>query len=248
MQISMDEFTLTMSQIYAAAGVFVLILTLISLVGIATLRKEPKRMAWVITSFNAFIMSALGIHYLIYVLPKVKNFFAMPPENIAIFEGRNDFAVLMCLWFALVNVFDIGVGLVFYRKYLGLLTAYIHHSVFIWIMFACTTGNGLFMTVTPFSPSFSVLMIEELPTFVLAIGSLFPSLRSDLGFGLTFFIFRLCYHIFFYYYAIKVDVNTTELVLFAFTTLMHANWFYAWVSKYGSKDARIKTETNKKAA
>ena len=38
-------------------------------------------------------------------------------------------------------------------------------------------------------------MLFELPTFVLALGAVAPRLRADLSFGLSFFAFRVAYHV-----------------------------------------------------
>jgi hypothetical protein len=51
--------------------------------------------------------------------------------------------------------------------------------------------------VKPWNTIFVVLCLEELPTFLLGLGTLYPCLRTDLGFGLTFFFFRLLVHVWF---------------------------------------------------
>jgi hypothetical protein len=240
MALSMTAFTLSAAQVYAAAALFSLILALISVTGIKLYAKEPKRLAWFISLINSGLLTLLGFYYLYYKVSTDSDFFVMKAENAVHFTGRTDFCVLICLWFALANIFDIAVGLVYYRKYLGLLTAYIHHSVFIWIMFTSTTGNGLFVEVTPFCPTFITLIIEELPTFLLALGSIFPEFRTDIGFGVTFFLFRIALHAYFFIYVVKVQAQTTVITLFTLTMLMHLNWFYSWVTKYGSNAVKPK--------
>ena len=47
-------------------------------------------------------------------------------------------------------------------------------------MIISTTGNGFFMTAIPFASSFVFMLIEEFPTFLLALGSVYPSLRTGL--------------------------------------------------------------------
>lgn len=231
----MTSYTLSLAEVYAFAFLFSSILTIISVVGVQCCGKDSKRLSWVISVVNSFVMTVLGAYYLFFKISSDPDFFRMIPENVIHFEDRTDFTVLVCLWFALANIFDIGVGLVFYPKQLGLLTAYIHHSAFIWIMWTSTTGNGLFITLKPFSPAFCNMLIEELPTFLLALGSLSAQFRTDLGFGVTFFLLRIVYHLYFLVYAIRIQVQTTEIVLYFLTTLLHVNWFATWVTKYGSK-------------
>jgi len=103
------------------------------------------------------------------------------------------------------------------------------------MMIACTTGHGGVIEVTPFASAFASMLIEELPTFLLALGSIFPACRSDIGFGLTFFVLRLLLHMIFLIFAILVGVDHSVAVLYAFTMAMHINWFYVWMTKYGRK-------------
>jgi hypothetical protein len=180
-----------------------------------------------------------GAAYLVVKVPAFEHLFISGGgADIALsffHEPTNNFTFLICLWFGMVNVFDIVVGHFFYPKYLGLLTGYVHHIVFIWTMLASTTGNGLFMTTRPFATPFVFMLIEEFPTFLLALGSMFPRLRTDAGFGLSFFLLRIVYHSYFACYAFLNShvVDGAILVLYAMTLAMHLNWFYSWVTKYG---------------
>ena len=45
-----------------------------------------------------------------------------------------------------------------------------------------------------FTLGFCLFLPMELPTWILAIGSIYPQRRSDVLFGLTFFFTRICYH------------------------------------------------------
>ena len=104
------------------------------------------------------------------------------------------------------------------------------------------TGDGVFFQGNPFAKSFLTLYIEELPTFLLALGSVFPGLRTDMGFGITFFLFRVCYHGYMGCLSYKSNVDTPVVVLYALTFLLHCFWFYSWVSKYGSKSSSKQTK------
>jgi hypothetical protein len=209
---------------------------------------EQKRRAWLISLINSFVMMVLGIIFLAAKIPIFDGMFTWGAESAAIFhEQTSNFTALTCLWFAIANILDLILGLVYYRKQLGLLTAYIHHSVFIWIMLACTTGNGIFTEMRPFSGTFAVCLIEELPTFLLALGSVFPSCRSDYGFGLTFFSFRILYHSYFMSFAFKSWVDPPILILFVCTFSLHFFWFKTWINKYGMYGPSKKTKDIKTA-
>ncbi len=223
-----------MRQVITAGALFAAVLASVVIISVNSFGpKDTKRLAWIISVVNSGVMTAAGFYYLSFKLSIDAHFFSMIPQNIVHFNDRTDFTTLVCLWFALANLVDIVFGLFYYPKYLGVLTAYIHHSVFIWMMFAATTGNGLFMTVTPFAPAFCNVLIEEFPTFLLAVGSVVPSLRTDIGFGLSFFLLRIVYHIYFLIYAATIKVQTVELTIYILTLLLHLNWFYSWITKYG---------------
>ena len=121
-----------------------------------------------------------------------------------------------------------------YEKY-----AFIKLSLF---LFDCcitcmhsTIGNGLFFTAPPHAGGFTLCMIEEIPTFLLALGSIFPSCRTDIGFGITFFIFRVLYHGYVLCFQIYFGVHMFAVTITFFSMLLHVFWFYGWASKYGKK-------------
>lgn len=233
---NLDSVTLTSAEAYQVGAFFTSILTAISLFGILFLRKDVKRFAWLISTINAGVMTVLGFYFLNYQIQKYPTFFMLDLNNsVKMFHDSSDFTLIVSVWFAVVNVFDLAVGVFFYPKYLGLLTAWIHHTAFIYIMYMSTTGNGGFYTVTPFANTFLLGAVEELPTFLLAFGSMFSQFRTDLGFGVSFFLLRLVYHIYLFYYGIQVGIETPLKAVYTLTTLMHLNWFYSWVSKYGVK-------------
>lgn len=231
MKISMTSYTLTHAELIHAGLAFSFMLTLISLGGIFTLRKDPKKLSWVISLFNSGLMTIAGIFYLTWhVIQSPQYFYLIKLINL---ENNTDFSVLCCLWFGLANLFDLALGVVFYKKYLGFLTAWIHHTAFIWVVFTMVTGNGGIVTgLHPFSISFANLLIEELPTFLLALGSIFPACRTDVGFGATFFIFRLVYHFYFFFSAVRLGTQKTHFVIYTLTGVLHVNWFWNWIMKY----------------
>ena len=242
-----NDFTLTDQQIYHAGGVSLAILAVIVVMALAIFGNEEKKLAWSLSMVNSGIMSLIGIVYLVEKLPSYPRFFFLGDNGIRPFHGLNNVAVLVNIWFALANIVDLLFGMIFYPRFLGLLTAYIHHSVFIWIMWTSATGNGFFLQATPFAPAFSLMLIEEIPTFLLAVGSIFPSLRTDVGFGLTFFLLRICYHSYVFAYAIYSGVEVVALVLYTLTLALHIFWFYGWFTKYSGIGGKSKKEFKPKS-
>ena len=198
--------------------------------------QPAKRYAWAISLLNSFCMCIVGAIYVVLKNNQHPNMFYFNYDADSLFYGRDNLGLLICIWFGLANALDFIYGLILYRVHLGFLTTYVHHSIFIWLMYFCSTRNGFFVTApSPFIPAFCIMLIEEIPTFLLALGTVFPSFRTDLGFGVTFFLLRIVYHAYITTYAIYAQVTTSIIVLYLLTLTMHCNWFYAWVTKYGRK-------------
>jgi hypothetical protein len=227
-----DYFTLTNDQIIKASIFFTIALSCIMATAFLAFRHDTKRLAWSLSAVNSFIMSVVGIIYLWKKLPQYDNFFFFGNNGTLPWHGRCNVSVLAAIWFALANAFDLAFGSVFYPKYMGLLTGYVHHLVFIWVMITSASGNGGFIQLAPFSNAFTLMLIEEVPTFLLAFGSIFSEFRTDLGFGISFFALRIVFHLYGFIYGAKSGVNRVLLVLFTFTLFLHCLWFYGWISKY----------------
>jgi hypothetical protein len=195
--------------------------------------KEKKRLAWCITLLNSLSTTLLC---LVYCSVKTYTSTGIFNSNVTLLmiHGNDNISAITCTVFACVNILDLILGLIFYRSQLGLMTTYIHHSLYTWLMFFLVTGNGLFVTTpTPFSMAFIWCLIEEFPTFLLALGTIFPSLRADLSFGVSFFLLRLLYHSFLFLLMVRMEAYTPMLFLYGLTFAMHLEWFRVWFKKYG---------------
>lgn len=175
-----EKYSLTDNDIIEYSKSFTIVLVLYCIVS-KVLIKTPKKLAWSISILNSFVMVLASTTYIIHKFEDLQTVLRSQSSAVDLFHTKNDFTALVCLWFTLANVADILFGLVFYRKYLQLLTAYVHHSVYIWIMYFSVTGNGGLWTSRPFSPIFIFASIEEIPTFLMSLGSINKSLRTDSG-------------------------------------------------------------------
>lgn len=232
-----EKYTLSDTDIGQAIIMFVILLAVIGVVSKRNIT-ESKKLAWAVSLCNSFIMMNLGFLYLAAKAPGIQGLFsygyAYNNLEVVFHDKPSNFTTLTCLWFALANIFDLFFGFIYYRKHIDPLTGFVHHAVFIWLCFACTTGNGIFFTIRkPFASSFLLCLVEEFPTFLLALGTLFPFFRTNNGFGLSFFLLRIVYHTYFMTYAFHLKADAPVLVLFMMTFLLHVNWFQAWLKKYG---------------
>lgn len=231
-----EVLDLTMDDVIQAFFVFSLLILGVFVLGLIKFQGERRKLSWVISLLGSSSMTLLGTYYILNLLPRYEGIFTYG-ENIGIdvFHAVDNYAAYACIWFALINLYDLTLGLIFYRKYLDPLTAMVHHPVFIWIMYSSTTGKVFHLEGLPYARTFMLMTVEELPTFLLALGSVFPQFRTDIGFGLTFFLLRLAYHVYFFSLAFTKGASVTVKVLLALTLTLHAFWFKNWIVKYGKK-------------
>mmetsp|Transcript_35610 Transcript_35610/g.36320 ORF Transcript_35610/g.36320 Transcript_35610/m.36320 type:complete len:244 (+) Transcript_35610:88-819(+) len=212
-------------------GIITAIICCITVVIAKLMDYEPKKIAWAISLINSATMCVIGFTYVLVKL-YLRGFTLV--WTIDDFLGIDNIAVICCTIFGVANVFDLLLGLIFYPKYLALLTAWVHHLVYIWLMIYCTTGNGIFVSHKPFAQGFMWNIIEELPTFFLSLGSMEPSMRSDAGFGSSFFVLRIVYHALLTIYAVTSTAYGISVIVVYFLTLgLHIHWFTNWFAKYG---------------
>ena len=112
------------------------------------------------------------------------------PNPELIFYSVAPIDIIACIWFAVACTVDLIFGCVYYPKHVDMLTGWIHHIIYIWMMYFSVTGNGLFITARPFASAFVYMLIEEVPTFQMALGNVMPKFRVDLSFGVSYLILR----------------------------------------------------------
>ena len=243
------QYTFTFNDVLAIALYTIAILVLFFTLCRTQFYDNDKKLAWAIGLLASFFMTIVGAVYLYVMIPLSEFWNFFNPAPMRHFHAVNNFNVLVATAFATSNAVDLVVGMLCYRKQLGLLTTFIHHPLYIWMMHFAVTSNGFFLTVpTPFAACFILSGLEELPTFLLALGTMYPAYRTDIGFGVTFFLFRILLHGYYVYSYYIGGGHTTVVVLYSITFAMHLQWFYGWVTKYGSKLLGGGKKTSKKAA
>jgi hypothetical protein len=89
-----------------------------------------KKLTWAISLINSFIMSVIGVFFLADILPRIKmEWFTCLEGNTSAMHGIDNIGVFTCVIFAVANVTDLILGLIFYPSELGLLTTYFHHTM-----------------------------------------------------------------------------------------------------------------------
>lgn len=211
-----------------------------------------KRFGWILSLVNSFVLSLLAIIYTYYryidnneynknekfpLLYISNNMLHVDGKFDDFMIGRDNLSHIMCIHLAIVNIIDLIYGSIYYPDAIDFLSGWIHHIVYIWIVLLCTTGNGLILTSRYFAKGMGIFFLLEIPTFMLSLGHIFKSLRSDYGFGFSFWVFRIILHAYF----IVCDILTYQKyqsleiviqVLLFLTFTMHVYWFYSWSNTY----------------
>ncbi|KAF7290746.1 hypothetical protein MIND_01315300 [Mycena indigotica] len=192
---------------------------------------KPKQAAWILSTVASGTMTASS-------LPFVKDYLEGGLANV---DERVRFAAAINRVFQAYLAADLVVGAFFYRSQINLLTGWVHHLVYIGICeFAIGAGWGYI---------FGLSAVMELPTFVLGLGTLFPHLRSDNLFALTFFATRISFHvvlIFTYFLAANRPQGSLAPALILTSVFpLHAMWFLGCIKGFIRRSNQRKATTAK---
>ena len=211
-------------------------------------KDKRKKFGWILTLVNSFLLSLLSIIYTYYrfvdnnefnkeqkfpILYIANNMLQVNRPFSDFTYGRDNLSSIMCIHLAVVNVIDLVYGSIYYPEAIDILSGWIHHIVYTWIVILCTTGNGFIAVSKPFTKCMGTSLMLEIPTFMLALGHIFKSLRSDYGFGFSFLMLRIIFHA--YVIICMLLSQTTDIILntlLLLTFSMHVFWFYSWSKIY----------------
>jgi hypothetical protein len=150
---------------------------------------------------------------------------------------ENSFSRSIILFFLASNVMDLALGVNDYPKYLDPLSTIMHHIFYIIFM--------LILLSYHYSTGFQLCFLMEIPTFVLAIGTVYKSLRSDFAFGLSFLLTRVLYNAFLAYKLATLSWDGMIWKTCVGVLCIHLYWFQKWVKVYGPRAiATMKVESS----
>ncbi|KAG8221385.1 hypothetical protein J3R82DRAFT_1561 [Butyriboletus roseoflavus] len=133
-----------------------------------------KQRSWILTLFSSAVMSILSLPLVVqYASAGGQLKHVAIPSILTESSGS-----------------DLTMGMLFYRSKVNLLTGWIHHSVYVFIVEYAIQQHWSHIFCLC-----AVMEVRTFPTFVLAIGSIIPRLRSDVFFALCFFTTRIALHI-----------------------------------------------------
>lgn len=179
-----------------------------------------KAKSWIVMLLSSIILSAFGCREYYYIeVNKSWNFNQIYGED---FMSR-----CVVLFFTSSNVMDLTLGTLYYPSQLDPLTSIFHHIFYVTFM--------LILLQHHYSRGFLLCFVMEVPSALLALGSVWQQFRTDLGFGVTFLLTRLMFNA---YLAYQLYILSPEGMIWRVclaVLCMHLFWFYKWATVYGSK-------------
>jgi len=183
----------------------------------------PKQLSWILTTVASATMTVVSIPFVWDYLSsggdvkRIRTLSALSYMSTRIFQAY--------------LVADLMMGVIYYRNQLALLTGWIHHMLYVFIV-QVTIKRA-------WTHIFCLCALMELPTFLLAISSLYPRLRSNITFAVTFFVTRIMFHVILCisYLLPNNRAHTTggsilPSVLLAAIFPLHAMWFKGCVKGF----------------
>lgn len=141
-------------------------------------RFSEKQLSWFLTFVSSLICTLVSI-------PFVVQFFYHGLDMTLLFTDSVFHTGFICFFISYL-ILDLVLGSIYYRQRIKLVTGWIHHLFYIVTLF--------WLLRLKIASLFTVASILELPTLILAVGSMKHEWRSDYLFGLTFFVLRLVAH------------------------------------------------------
>ncbi|KAG0335835.1 hypothetical protein BG004_008299 [Podila humilis] len=144
--------------------------------------------------------------------------------SLSHFPQESDLAVAYSAYFVSYLVCDLVLGVIHYRTYLDPLSGWIHHLGYLGVVSNATLQRNV-------STLFAIGTPIEASTIFLAAGHIFPNLRSDILFAISFFLVRIVYPIILLpELYLNVEARLCwKVALMAL--LVHIHWFHKFVKQ-----------------
>ncbi len=205
-------------------------------------KRQRIQLAWALSCLNGMITSVLSIVYLYirYIrqgqsLSTISFYLEVTPSAAEMLLGRDNMSIIMITHLALNNIIDLLFGSMYYLEHLNIGTAWIHHIFYCWMIRACINGDAIIFKIAPFTKGLGILLLLEIPTFILALGRILPQYRSDFWFGITFLSLRIVFHAYFIICTVLSNkgIDPGHYFFLLSTFSIHCLWFNNWFKTYG---------------
>jgi hypothetical protein len=174
------------------------------------LARSERERAYVCSLLSSFICSLSS-------LPLVYTFIKSHGDVNELLIYR-EWTVIITSFFMTFLVMDLAIGMFYYRAKIDLLTGWIHHITYLGVLSWAIANQycGVFVT----------LCVLEIPTCVLALGSVRSTLRRDYVFASSFFATRIVFHLYTMVHIWKFQSFGPVFSAVAAFFPVHCYWFY----------------------
>lgn len=138
-----------------------------------------KKRCWILTTLASFVMCIASLPYLYDLFAGGFDLHTLRPRTKTVAEP-------LAAFFVAYLISDLTLGSIYYRKLINLSSGWIHHIAYTFL-FALWVHKG-------WAHIAAAAAIFELPTLIMGIASIYPPLRSNMAFTVTFFSTRVFYH------------------------------------------------------
>jgi hypothetical protein len=168
-----------------------------------------REIAYVCTLLSSFTTSLCSLP-LVYIL-----FISNDLSQVLVYRT---WTVQITVFFMIFLFLDLVIGCAFYPSKIGLLTGWIHHTVYLGVLSWAIHQH--------YCSVFVMMCLLEIPTFLLALGSIRKSLRHDYLFAVMFVATRIVFHFYAMVCAWRMEpMGSVVNALSAFFPV-HCYWFY----------------------
>jgi hypothetical protein len=177
--------------------------------------------AWIVSLLTAVACSAVGLTF----IPSFLD--GGIPALVALSASEPGLSRPVTVAYMTQLVVDEALALADYEEEMGALSGWFHHTLYLfvdrWLLLNRTSGAT------------ATLLAVEVPTAILAAGSVYKPWRLDIPFGATFFAFRvvMCVWMTVGHY-LASDIRAFWMIA-APITCMHLFWFRGWLVGYARR-------------
>lgn len=194
---------------------------------------NAKSRAWLLSVAVALIVSLLGLAHVGYISSIVWEAWSrsgLHEAQVLLYRyitGETALSRCVGLIFMGFLVMDLAIGVADYRQQIDPMSGWAHHVVYIALICNCLSRRicNLFIALGPL----------EIPTLMLAVGSIWPRLRMDLPMGIAFFLTRLVWFVGVTHVMVVFDGFSLLVASGVLILPLHIHWFRGWVRSYARR-------------
>ena len=183
---------------------------------------STKRKAWIVTCASSFVLTIFGSIQTWDI--QVNNLWTNE-----YFYSEDNICRCVVIFFVASNFMDMILGYAYYPEHVDPFTTIAHHIFYVIFMY--------FILTLEFSRGFNICFFMEAPTFLRAVGSIWPQYRYDLFFGVVFFLARIAFNVYLsyqLYFLAYPSIMWTSLAVLG----LHIYWFTKWLFGFINKRSR----------